>query len=139
MRCNGIIGSDYVFYEEKVGSTRKEVGFHGYIAVIVFIRIELIQCGLVPVNEIVTKNVALGKNLVVTRASNKGGVRVRCPLDLRVFNMPGAIQTQVDFICCHLASDQKGVSKIQKRNKNAVQVLAWSIIYQRTCTVFGIR
>ena len=122
MRCNGVIGSDYVYYTEKVGSTRKEVGFHGYIAVIVFIRIELIQCGLIPVNEIVTKNVALGKNLVVTRASNKGGVRVRCPLDLRVFNMKNAIQTQVDFICCHLASDQKGVSKIAKRNKNAVYV-----------------
>lgn len=120
MRCTGVIGSDYVFYEEKVGSTRKEVGFHGYIAVIVFIRMELIQCGLIPEKEILTKNVALGKNLVVTRASNKGGVRVRCPLDLRVLNMKDAIQTQIDFICCHLASDQKGVSKIEKRNKNAV-------------------
>ena len=120
MRCTGVIGSDYVFYEEKVGSTRKEVGFHGYIAVIVFIRMELIQCGLIPEKEILTKNVALGKNLVVTRASNKGGVRVRCPLDLRVLNMKDAIQTQIDFICCHLASDQKGVSKIETRNKNAV-------------------
>ena len=123
MRCTGVIGSDYVFYEEKVGSTRKEVGFHGYIAVIVFIRMELIQCGLIPEKEIITKNVALGKNLVVTRASNKGGVRVRCPLDLRVLNMKDAIQTQIDFICCHLASDQKGVSKIEKRNKNAVYEL----------------
>lgn len=36
MRANGVIGSDYVYYTEKVGSTRKEVGFHGYIAVTVF-------------------------------------------------------------------------------------------------------
>lgn len=35
MRANGSIGSDYTWVEEKVGSTRKEVGFHGYIAVIV--------------------------------------------------------------------------------------------------------
>ena len=35
MRANGVIGSDYVYYTEKVGSTRKEVGFHGYIAVTV--------------------------------------------------------------------------------------------------------
>ena len=35
MRANGVIGSDYVWFEEKVGSTRKEVGFHGYIAMIV--------------------------------------------------------------------------------------------------------
>ena len=120
MRCNGVIGSDYVYYTEKVGSTHKEVGFHGYIAVTVFIRIDLIQAGLVPVSKIVTKNVALGKNLVVTRASNKGGVRVRCPLELGALGIQPAMSTQVDFICCHLASDQKGVTKIAKRNKNAV-------------------
>lgn len=28
-------GSDYVSITEKVGSTRREVGFHGYIALIV--------------------------------------------------------------------------------------------------------
>ena len=130
MRANGVIGSDYAYYTEKVGSTRKEVGFHGYIAVIVvlvslshiqvFIRIDLIQSGFVPVSRIVTKNVALGKNLVVTRASNKGGVRVRCPLELGVLGLDPARSTQIDFICCHLASDQKGQTKIAKRNKNAV-------------------
>lgn len=35
MRASGVIGSDYHSVQEKVGSTRKEVGFHGYIAVIV--------------------------------------------------------------------------------------------------------
>lgn len=35
MRANGVIGNDYTYYVEKVGSVRKEVGFHGYIAVIV--------------------------------------------------------------------------------------------------------
>ena len=40
MRANGSIGSDYTWVEEKVGSTRKEVGFHGYIAVIVRVIIQ---------------------------------------------------------------------------------------------------
>lgn len=130
MRASGVIGSDFHAVQEKVGSTRKEVGFHGYIAVIVasvspfhaqlFIRIDLIQSGLVPMAEIATKNVALGKNLVVTRASNKGGVRVRCPLDLTAWEGVPDLHTQVDFICCHLASDQHGESKLAKRNKNAV-------------------
>lgn len=35
MRANGVIGSDYVYYTEKVGSVRKEVGFHGFIAMTV--------------------------------------------------------------------------------------------------------
>ena len=134
MRANGVIGSDYAWFEEKVGSTRKEVGFHGYIAVIVhhrfflhsqmFVRIDLIQSGLVPINKIVTKNVALGKNLVVTRASNKGGVRVRCPLNFAALGMEGVRASNIDFICCHLASDQHGQSKLEQRNKNAVCVEA---------------
>lgn len=69
-----------------------------------------------------TKNVALGKNLVVTRASNKGGVRVRLPLNFAAIGMEGATRSQLDFICCHLASDQHGQSKLEKRNKNAVCV-----------------
>ena len=35
MRATGVIGSNYVSITEKVGSTRREVGFHGYIALIV--------------------------------------------------------------------------------------------------------
>ena len=35
MRANGVIGSDYIYYTEKVGSVRKEVGFHGFIAMTV--------------------------------------------------------------------------------------------------------
>ena len=41
-----------------------------------------------------TKNVALGKNLVVTRASNKGGVRVRLPLNFAAIGMEGATRSQ---------------------------------------------
>ena len=89
-----------------------------------FVRIDLIQSGLVPINKIVTKNVALGKNLVVTRASNKGGVRVRCPLNFAAIVMEGVRASNIDFIFCHLASDQHGQSKLEKRNKNAVCVEA---------------
>lgn len=35
MRASGVIGSDFVYFTEKVGSVRKEVGFHGFIAMVV--------------------------------------------------------------------------------------------------------
>ena len=38
MRATGEIGSDFVCYTEKIGSTRKEVGFHGYIVIMVWFR-----------------------------------------------------------------------------------------------------
>ena len=79
---------------------------------------DLVQCGLIPTKGIELKHVALGKNLVVTRAGNKGGVRVRCPLNLESVGLDGS--SQIDFICCHLASDANGESKLDKRNKNAV-------------------
>ena len=63
-----------------------------------------------------TKNVALGKNLVVTRASNKGGVRVRLPLNFAAIGMEGATRSQLDFICCHLASDQQAGEAQQERS-----------------------
>ena len=128
MRANGVIGSDYVYFTEKVGSTRKEVGFHGFIAMIVslwvfvdkvFVKIELLQCGFIPAQEIAMKNIALGKNLVITRASNKGGVRVRLPLRLSLLNPNLLLNTSVDFICCHLAADISGQSKLDKRNRDA--------------------
>ncbi len=84
----------------------------------VFIRIDLIQCGLIPTASLSTKTIALGKNLVVTRASNKGGVRVRCPLDLDVLGL--GERTSIDFLCCHLAADQQGESQLEKRNQNAL-------------------
>ena len=35
MRACGVIGSDFMYYTEKIGSIRKEVGFHGFIAMVV--------------------------------------------------------------------------------------------------------
>ena len=82
-------------------------------------KIDLIQCGFIPYEGISNKNIALGKNLVVTRASNKGGVRVRIPIDLSCLNSNLTLKSSIDFICCHLAADISGESKIEKRNKDA--------------------
>ena len=132
MRATGVIGSNYVSITEKVGSTRREVGFHGYIALIVvlvyhfyhqlFIRIDLLQSGFISFPSISTQTVALGANLVITRAGNKGGVCVRCPIDLTAWNSALSLQTHIDFICCHLAADQSGASKLEKRNEDAAQM-----------------
>lgn len=83
-------------------------------------KIDLIQCGLIPFHDITTKSLALGANLVITRAGNKGGVYIRCPLNLHSWNESLSADTHVDFICCHLAADQSGVSKLEKRNADAV-------------------
>ena len=105
-----------------------------------FVRTDLIRLNLIPQEGIVSKNVALGKNLVVTRASNKvylsletvliwqGGVRIRIPLDFTAFDLPAEYNTKIDVICCHLAADSKGVSKLEKRSKNARYVTILSTI-----------
>lgn len=140
MRANGVIGNEYLAFTEKVGSVRKEVGFHGFIAMIVyccfdtfiqvFVKIELIQCGFIPIQYVNTKNIALGKNLMVTRAANKGGVRVRIPFNLSILNPNLPIKSCIDFVCCHLAADQSGESKLEKRNKDAQYFMYCSLLDQ---------
>ena len=116
-------------FSEKIGSTRKEVGFHGYIAILVglhnhpylqvFVRIELIQCGLIPFSSIRTSTVALGKNLLITRVSNKGAVSFH--LDLHVNALCPSLSSPLPlrFICCHLAADTNSESKLDRRNHDA--------------------
>lgn len=85
-----------------------------------FVKIDLIQSGLIPFSQITSKSLALGANLVITRAGNKGGVSIRCPLNVQSWNASLPANTHIDFICCHLASDQSGVSKLEKRNADAL-------------------
>ena len=67
------------------------------------------------------RQVALGKNLVVTRASNKGGVCLTIPVNLSSFDFKEVVN--ITFVSCHLASDKAGVSKVDKRNKNAAEII----------------
>ena len=60
-----------------------------------FIRIDLIQCGVIPVSSIRTNSIALGKNLLVTRVSNKGGTSLHMALNTSVLSPDAPIETAV--------------------------------------------
>lgn len=84
-----------------------------------FVRIELIQSGLIPFSSIHTHSIALGKNLLVTRVGNKGGVSCHLDLNPAVFcpSLPSPLP--LHFVCCHLAADTNGESKLDRRNRDA--------------------
>ena len=115
-------------YSHQIGSTHTEFGFHGYIAIIVFIHDVLLRSNLVSVADLVdqlkdkrNQQVALGKNLGVARASNKGGVSINMPLNLQKLGY--AENSCLTFISCHLTSDASGVSKVDKRNQDASEMI----------------
>lgn len=114
-----IVGSDYYLQEAMIGNNHKELGYHGYIALFVFIRIPLLMCGLIRTGEIRHSEAALGMNLVVTRASNKGGACIQFPVHFDFLRLPGDPNTKFGFISTHLPSDSKGKSKWDKRDKTA--------------------
>lgn len=66
-----IIGGDYYFSEMKIGNTTKELGFHGFIALFVFIKSIYIQSGFIRLEEIRGTETSLGIDLLLTRVSNK--------------------------------------------------------------------
>lgn len=57
--------------ESKVGNIRKELGYHGYVAIFLFVRNTFMQSNFIRYEEMKCSEVSLGINLVVTRASNK--------------------------------------------------------------------
>lgn len=68
------LGNGYIEMHNHIGKVG--FGYHGYIALIVLVAEWLVVKGIVDCSRVVRKSVCLGKNLVVTRASNKGAVYV---------------------------------------------------------------
>lgn len=118
-----IIGSSYYYQEAMIGNVRKELGYHGYIALFVFIRMEFMMSGLIRSHEIRKTESALGMNLIITKASNKGGVCVSFPVHFDYVKAPGDSTCKFGFISCHLPSDSKGKSKWEKRDKTANEMI----------------
>jgi hypothetical protein len=98
-----------------IGSTATTLGFHGHIALTLFVRASLERSGVFEVPDLCTKKaeVTRGKNLGVMRAANKGAVGVPCRLG----------SSTLAFVTCHLASDSKGKSKLGNRNTDAQEIL----------------
>lgn len=87
--------SQFYQYTAEIGNTNTRLGFHGYIALTVFIRAAEIESNAIRVIESNTKNVKTGKDLLVATAPNKGAVG----LSFHIHN------TIVGFITAHFPSD----------------------------------
>jgi len=105
----------YVIYRRAIGSTNQTLGYHGLIALLVFARREEVQANRFLLHESKTSAVARGKNLGVTVAQNKGGVG----LAFRYYD------TTFALLACHLSSDLKGRSRLDRRNQDA-----WRLTYE---------
>lgn len=103
----------FVMYKVEIGSDNTRLGFHGFIALTVFVRKEDVDKGYICMTESAAGDVANGADLVVTTAANKGAVGI----PLRIFD------TSIGFVTTHLPSDSKGKSKLPKRNGNAKSML----------------
>lgn len=104
---------EYRMYRTEIGSNNTSLGFHGYIALTVFLRSEDVVKGHVAVSESSQQTMATGANLLVTTAANKGGVGI--PIQIH--------DTSLGVLTAHLPSDSKGVSKLKKRNGSACTIL----------------
>ncbi|KAF1328399.1 Phosphatidylinositol 3, partial [Globisporangium splendens] len=100
-------------FRRQIGSTNTSLGYHGHIAITVFIKAEDVESGAFYMPPAGQQEIHCGKSLVVARASNKGAVGFA----FRYFD------TSFAFATCHLSSDSKGKSKVMRRNRDAVDML----------------
>jgi hypothetical protein len=119
----GFLGPDFLSVDHRIGGTMKGLGFHGHIALGIFVAEWLVASGMCKISRAVRGSVALGVNLVVTRVSNKGAVAIALPLRLPDPDGALSVPASLVFISCHLASDNKGNSRIGERLKNAREVI----------------
>ncbi|KAF1328353.1 hypothetical protein FI667_g6993, partial [Globisporangium splendens] len=131
-----VVGSQckFVYYSREIGKRATALGYHGYIALTVFVREDAVLDGRfqMPYRPNTNKNaqeVYRGKSLLVFgRASNKGAVG----MSFRYEN------TSFAFATCHLASDSSSnrlskrkksrdgkaaPSKFERRNQDAMEIL----------------
>ncbi|KAL4144479.1 hypothetical protein PRNP1_013610 [Phytophthora ramorum] len=109
--------SKYVHYSREIGKRATALGYHGYIALSIFVRATAVASGRfrMPHRQSSNKNaqeVFRGKSLLVFgRASNKGAVGMSFRFD----------DTSFAFVTCHLASDSSSLKRAKrKKSSNAV-------------------
>ncbi|EGZ15988.1 hypothetical protein PHYSODRAFT_316101 [Phytophthora sojae] len=110
--------SKYVHYSREIGKRATALGYHGYIALCIFVRATAVASGRfrMPHRQSSNKNaqeVFRGKSLLLFgRASNKGAVGMSFRFD----------DTSFAFVTCHLASDSSSLKRA-KRKKSSNSVL----------------
>ncbi|KAG7387745.1 hypothetical protein PHYPSEUDO_013750 [Phytophthora pseudosyringae] len=100
-------------FNREIGSKNTSLGYHGHIAITVFIRSSDVDNGAFYMPPVVQQEVNVGKSLVLGRASNKGAVGFA----FRYYD------TSFSFVACHLSSDPKGKSKVRRRNRDSQDIL----------------
>ncbi|ETK87918.1 hypothetical protein, variant 1 [Phytophthora nicotianae CJ01A1] len=109
--------SKYVHYSREIGKRATALGYHGYIALCIFVRATAVASGRfrMPHRQSSNKNaqeVFRGKSLLLFgRASNKGAVGISFRFD----------NTSFAFVTCHLASDSSSLKRAKrKKSTNAL-------------------
>jgi hypothetical protein len=106
--------TEFELYFSEIGSSQTTLGYHGYIAISVFIRKKDILSGNIRVIETNSKGLATCANLIITHAANKGAVG----LPFRIHDIT------IVFLTAHLESDSNGISKLHRRNESAQCILS---------------
>ena len=88
---------EYKMFNTEIGSDNTNLGYHGFIALTVFVRRADWDAGSVRKTTTATKEKSTGQNLIITTAQNKGAVGI--PFQIH--------DTSVAFLTSHLPSDQK--------------------------------
>jgi hypothetical protein len=81
----------------EIGSSNTRLGFHGFIALTVFVKTSDIDQGFIKMTESSSNDLANGTDLIVTTAANKGAVGL--PFQIH--------DTSIGFVTVHLPSDSK--------------------------------
>lgn len=89
--------SEWTIHTCEIGSNNTRLGFHGFIALTVFVRTEDLQKGFIKMTESSANDLASGTDLIVTTAANKGAVGL--PFQIH--------DTSIGFVTAHLPSDSK--------------------------------
>jgi hypothetical protein len=118
-----ILGPTYLEVHEKIGSSSKVLGFHGHIVIAIFVKDWLVSRGICRLSRTGRGKVALGRNLYLTRAENKGGLAVALPIRLPDANGALNVSSALVFASCHLTSDSKGKTRLLKRNRDAKKMM----------------
>jgi hypothetical protein len=71
VRIREFLGPGFIEIHHRIGQTMTGLGYHGHIALVVFVKEWLPQAGICECSKAVRSSVSLGRNLVLTRASNK--------------------------------------------------------------------
>jgi CRP-like cAMP-binding protein len=120
-----IIPRNFTEFSHSIGSTNKAAGYHGYIALLIYVDPQFLKDShfIAGENHVKKQEVKRGANLGVTRASNKGAVCISIPMTLTSIGAVPESDTVLTFISCHLSADKHGNNNVMKRHKDANEIL----------------